>query len=119
MLFSISRRPRNVRDQYRTSPRGILNLRWEEVDLENAVVKMGWGRIGACRKAGLDDVTWRTFPAYLRLGLTRNGADLVTVKELLGHSSVSVTMRYAHTNREAKKRRARKAALTPLQTSQI
>ena len=32
------------------------------------------------------------------------GADLVTVKELLGHSSVSVTMSYARTNREAKKR---------------
>src|ERR1035438_6376019 len=77
MLFSISRRPRNVRDQYRTSPRGILNLRWEEVDLENAVVKMRCGRIGACLKAGLDP------------RLTRNGADLVTVKELLGHSSVS------------------------------
>jgi site-specific recombinase XerD len=36
--------------------------------------------------------------------LTRNGADLATVKELLGHSSVSVTMRYGHTNREAKRR---------------
>jgi site-specific recombinase XerD len=36
--------------------------------------------------------------------LTREGADLVTVKELLGHSHVSVTMRYAHTNREAKAR---------------
>lgn len=29
----------------------------------------------------------------------RNGADLMTVRELLGHSSVSVTMPYPHTNR--------------------
>jgi site-specific recombinase XerD len=36
--------------------------------------------------------------------LTQAGADLVTVKELLGHSSISVTMRYAHTNRAAKMR---------------
>ena len=128
----------------------ILNLRWEEVDLENAVIKMlvrknrrmlevplndtalavvnGWcglrkceyvfynpetggqwkdlwlGLKKACRKAGLDDVTWHTFRHTFASRLTRSGADLVTVKELLGHSSISVTMRYAHTNRDAKKR---------------
>jgi site-specific recombinase XerD len=58
----------------------------------------------ACRKACLNDVTWHTFRHTFASRLTRNGADLVTVKELLGHSSVSVTMRYAHTNHEAKKR---------------
>ena len=58
----------------------------------------------ACRKAGLNDVTWHTFRHTFASRLTGNGADLVTVKELLGHSSVSVTMRYAHTNRDAKKR---------------
>jgi site-specific recombinase XerD len=57
----------------------------------------------ACRKAGLNDVTWHTFRHTFASRLTRNGADLVTVKELLGHSSVSVTMRYAHTNRDAKR----------------
>jgi len=128
----------------------ILNLRWEEVDLENAAIKIlvrknrrmleiplndtalavvnGWcglrkcenvfynpetggpwkdlwlGLKKACRKAGLSDVTWHTFRHSFASRLIRNGADLVTVKELLGHSSVSVTMRYAHTNREAKKR---------------
>jgi len=128
----------------------ILNLRWEEVDLEHAVIKMlvrknrrmlevplndeavavmnGWcglrkceyvfynpetggqwrdlwlGLKKACRKAGLKDVTWHTFRHTFASRLTRNGADLVTVKELLGHSSVSVTMRYAHTNCEAKRR---------------
>src|ERR1017187_3299976 len=124
----------------------VLNLRWEEVDLEYAAIKMlvrknrrmlevplndralavvnGWaglrkseyvfynpetggqwkdlwlGLKKACRKAGLNDVTWHTFASRL----TRNGADLVTVKELIGHSSVSMTMRYAHTNRDAKRR---------------
>jgi integrase len=128
----------------------ILNLRWEEVDLENAAIKMlvrknrrmlevplndpalavvnGWcglrkceyvfynpetggrwkdlwlGLKKACRNASLNDVTWHTFRHTFASRLTRNGADLVTVKELLGHSSVSVTMRYAHTNRDAKER---------------
>jgi hypothetical protein len=49
-------------------------------------------------------VTWHTFRHTFASRLTRNGADLVTMKELLGHSSVSVTMRYAHTNCEAKRR---------------
>jgi integrase len=49
-------------------------------------------------------VTWHSFRHTFASRLTRNGADLVTVKELLGHSSVAVTMRYAHTNLEAKKR---------------
>ena len=128
----------------------ILNLRWEEVDLEHAVITIlvrknrrmlevplndtalavvnGWrglqkceyvvynpetgghwkdlwlGLKKACRKTGLNDVTWHTFRHTFASRLTRNGADLVTVKELLGHSSLSVTMRYAHTNRDAKRR---------------
>ena len=61
----------------------------------------------ACRKAGLDDVTWHTFRHSFASRLTQAGADLVTVKELLGHSTISVTMRYAHTNRDAKTRAVR------------
>ena len=49
-------------------------------------------------------MTWHTFRHTFASGLTRIGVNLVTVKELLGHSSVAVTMRYAHTSREAKKR---------------
>ncbi|HLK47700.1 MAG TPA: tyrosine-type recombinase/integrase, partial [Bryobacteraceae bacterium] len=58
----------------------------------------------ACRKAGLEGVTWHTFRHTFASRLTRAGVDLVTVKELLGHSAVSVTMRYAHTNNDAKAR---------------
>jgi len=56
----------------------------------------------ACRKAGLADVTWHTFRHTFASRLNANGADLVTVKELLGHADIKTTMRYAHTNREAK-----------------
>jgi site-specific recombinase XerD len=49
-------------------------------------------------------VTWHTLRHTFASRLTRNGADLVTVKELLGHSSVAVTMRYAHSNDETKRR---------------
>ncbi len=62
---------------------------------------LGLKRLAA--RAGLNsDVTWHTFRHTFASRLNRNGADLVTVKELLGHSDIKTTMRYAHTNREAK-----------------
>jgi integrase len=36
--------------------------------------------------------------------LTRSGVDLVTVKELLGHSMINTTMRYAHSNHDTNAR---------------
>jgi integrase len=55
-----------------------------------------------CKQAGLMGVTWHTFRHTFASRLIRNGTDIVTVKELLGHSTIVVTMRYAHTNDEAK-----------------
>lgn len=62
------------------------------------------GLKSAVKRAGLSGITWHTFRHTFASRLTRNGADLVTVKELLGHSTVTVTMRYAHSNDEAKRR---------------
>jgi len=56
----------------------------------------------ACKEAGLAGVTWHVFRHTFASRLIRNGTDIVTVKELLGHSTIVVTMRYAHTNDEAK-----------------
>jgi integrase len=57
----------------------------------------------ACEKAGIADVTWHTLRHTFASRLVNSGVDIVTVKELLGHSSISVTMRYAHTNIESKR----------------
>jgi len=58
----------------------------------------------AVKRAGLGKVTWHMFRHTFASRLTREGVDIVTVKELLGHSNISTTMRYAHSNDEAKRR---------------
>jgi integrase len=55
----------------------------------------------ACKKAGISGVTWHTLRHTFASRQDR-GVDIVTVKELLGHSTVLVTMRYLHPNLEAK-----------------
>ena len=62
----------------------------------------------ACKEAGLTGITWHIFRHTFASRLIREGVDIVTAKELLGHSSVTVTMRYAHTNDEAKKAAVKK-----------
>jgi len=52
----------------------------------------------ACRKAGITGVTWHTLRHTFASRLVSRGVDIVTVQQLLGHSSVTVTMRYTHTN---------------------
>jgi integrase len=52
----------------------------------------------ACKRAGITGVTWHTLRHTFASRLLDRGVDIVTVKELLGHSTIVVTMRYAHTN---------------------
>ncbi len=64
--------------------------------------------LAAVKRAGLPKITWHTFRHTFASRLTRDGVDLVTVKELLGHSDISTTMRYAHSDDEAKRRAVQK-----------
>jgi len=64
-------------------------------------LKAGFGL--ACRKAGISGVTWHTLRHTFASRLVNRGADIVTVQELLGHSTVTVTMRYTHTNLDSKR----------------
>jgi integrase len=56
----------------------------------------------ACKKAGITGVTWHTLRHTFASRLLERGVDIMTVKELLGHSTVTVTMRYTHSNLASK-----------------
>jgi integrase len=62
------------------------------------------GLKGALRRAGISGVTWHTLRHTFASRLTVNGIDLVTVKDLLGHAEIKTTLRYAHSNAQAKAR---------------
>lgn len=65
-------------------------------------VDLKTGFAQACRKAGITDVTWHTLRHTFASRLLNRGVDIVTVQQLLGHSAVTVTMRYTHTNLDSK-----------------
>ena len=56
----------------------------------------------AVRKAGIADFTFHDFRHTLASRLVMAGVDLPTVKELLGHRDISMTMRYTHLSSDRK-----------------
>ena len=57
----------------------------------------------ACRKAGVHDLRFHDLRHTAATLMVMGGTDLVTVKEILGHSSIEMTMRYAHPTPENKR----------------
>ena len=54
----------------------------------------------ACREAGIENLRFHDLRHTFGTRLINGGADIVTVKTLLGHHSVVITQRYTHTNSE-------------------
>ncbi|NIO50013.1 MAG: tyrosine-type recombinase/integrase [Candidatus Aminicenantes bacterium] len=56
----------------------------------------------ACEKAGIKDMRFHDLRHSAATLMVMGGIDLVTIKEILGHSDIQMTMRYAHPTPENK-----------------
>jgi integrase/predicted DNA-binding transcriptional regulator AlpA len=58
----------------------------------------------ACRRAKIEGLRFHDLRHTFASRLIASGVDLITVKDLLGHSSVRITEKYSHSNLEQKKK---------------
>jgi len=58
----------------------------------------------ACKKIGFPDLRFHDLRHTAATQMVMSGIDLVTIKELLGHSKIDTTMRYAHPTPENKRK---------------
>ena len=58
----------------------------------------------ACRRAGIKGLRLHDARHTFASRLISNGIDLITIKDLLGHGSVRITEKYAHSNQEQKRK---------------
>ena len=59
-----------------------------------ADLKTAWGKV--TKASALDDFTFHDLRHTFASNLVQAGVDLNTVRELLGHSDIRMTLRYSH-----------------------
>jgi len=66
-------------------------------------IDMKTGYKGACRRAGISNLRFHDLRHTFASRLVEKGADVETVRDLLGHHSITVTQRYTHSSDDRKK----------------
>ena len=69
-----------------------------------AFVEVKTGFTAACRRAGIKGLRFHDLRHTFATRLIEAGIDIVTIRDLLGHSSVRLTERYTHSKSELKHR---------------
>ena len=83
---------------------GVLNSNFNVFIYRNKPLKdIRTAFTNACKRAEIKNVTFHTLRHTFATRLVLAGVDLATVSKLLGHSSIQMTMRYAHPTPEALK----------------
>lgn len=72
----------------------------------------------ACRRSGLKNLRFHDLRRTFATRLLQRGADIETVRDLLGHYSILVTQRYTHTNEEVRRRAVELLSQAPPETPQ-
>ena len=67
----------------------------------------------ACKRANLQRIGWHVLRHTFASHLAMRGAPLKAVQELLGHSDIKMTMRYAHLSPDARRDAVRLLDLDP------
>jgi len=68
----------------------------------------------ALEKAKIEGVTWHTLRHSFASRLVMKGVDIRTIQELMGHSTIMMTMRYAHLSPEHLREAVNRASLTEI-----
>ena len=71
-------------------------------DTGKPFLDMKTGFKGACRRAGISNLRFHDLRHTFASRLVAKGVDIETLKELLGHHSITLTQRYIHSNEERK-----------------